>query len=170
MIIRPLEPEDRPVIAGIHAKSWQQSYRQQMPVDFLDNDLPGEMQARWRDIHIGAKDIVLVAENATAIIGFVAAWDDEPVYLDNLHVVKDHRSRGTGRLLMGNTAMKARDNGRKQIDLHVVTGNVRAKKLYMDMGGVLTAEENKDLCGIAVPHYRISWPDISTLIEKTNVS
>ncbi|WOE73909.1 GNAT family N-acetyltransferase [Alterisphingorhabdus coralli] len=169
MIIRPLKDDDRSVIADIHALSWQQSYRQQMPADFLDNELPDIMRKRWRDAEIKDKDIVLVAEEDGNIAGFVAAWDGEPVYLDNLHVLKKHRSSGIGRQLMGATARQAVENGREGIELHVVIGNDRAKALYLAMGGEIMAEEDKVLTGITVPHYRIGWADCGTLIARTGI-
>ncbi|WP_438731414.1 N-acetyltransferase family protein [Parasphingorhabdus sp. DH2-15] len=170
MIIRAIQPGDRMAIADIHTLSWQQSYRYQMPVDFLDNDLPQQMREYWQSRQINDDDIVLVAENNDKIIGFAAAWHAEPLYLDNLHVVEAFRSHGLGRRLMGEIAKQGAENGCKAIDLHVVIGNERAEKLYLALGGVITATEDKPLSGIAVPHYRISWPDIRTLIAKTTAN
>ncbi|MEO1044908.1 MAG: GNAT family N-acetyltransferase [Pseudomonadota bacterium] len=170
MIVRRFADGDRAAIAAIHSLSWQQSYREQMPPAFLDEELPSIMQQHWNNKIIREQDIVLVAEDNDKIIGFVAAWDGDPVYLDNLHVVEAYRSHGVGRCLMGETAIRARDNGRTAIDLHVVIGNDRAKALYLAMGGAVSAEENKDLHNIPVAHYRISWPDVTTLIEHTTQS
>lgn len=167
MIIRMLRQEDRAIIADIHCRSWQQSYRGQMPVDFLDTALPQHMRTYWAAKDIAPRDICLVAEDADEIVGFVAAWDAEPVYLDNLHVASSHRSSGIGRALMREVAIRAQTNGRKGLDLHVVIGNDRAQQLYQKMGGVITATENKPLAGIDVPHYRIGWPNVETLIAKT---
>jgi ribosomal protein S18 acetylase RimI-like enzyme len=167
MIIRPLQPADRMAIARIHTISWQQSYRSHMPVDFLDQELPAIMHKHWRDKDISSDDIVLVAEQDGAIAGFVAAWHDEPLYLDNLHVVERYRSGGIGRRLMGHCAHLGQIKGHKAIDLHVVIGNDRAKRLYLDLGGIVSATEDKPLAGIAVAHHRISWPDIGLLITHS---
>lgn len=167
MILRRFAQSDRPNIADIHCLSWQQSYRAHMPVVLLDEDLPDMMRSHWHAKDIRPEDAVFVAEDAGEIVGFVAAWDGEPVYLDNLHVRQAHRSRAIGRKLMGAVAAQAQRNGRAAVDLHVVMGNDRAKALYLAMGGTVTAQENKDLAGIAVPHYRISWPDLHVLLAKT---
>lgn len=167
MMIRALQPADRMAIAKIHTLSWQQSYRSHMPVDFLDHQLPAIMQEHWRNKNISDDDIVLVAEQDGKIAGFVAAWHDEPLYLDNLHVVERYRSAGIGRKLMGHCAQIGQMNGHKAIDLHVVIGNDRAQRLYLAMGGIITATEDKPLAGIAVAHHRISWPDIGLLITHS---
>lgn len=167
MMIRSLQPADRMAIASIHTLSWQQSYRSHMPVDFLDNELPAFMHGAWRDKNISDDDIVLVAEQDGEIAGFVAAWHDEPLYLDNLHVAERYRSSGIGRQLMGQCAQIGQMKGHKAIDLHVVIGNDRAQRLYLALGGIISATEDKPLAGIAVAHHRISWPDIGLLITHS---
>ncbi len=167
MNIRPAEDKDRPIIAEIHARSWQENYRDYLSADLLDKQLPEKMAERWNNAEIGAQDIVLVAED-DQIQGFVAAWDDEMVYLDNLHVRSDCRSKGIGRKLLAAAARTAKENGRKSIWLHVVVGNDRARNLYTRLGGIADGVEDKDLYGATVPNERIIWRDIDILAEQSN--
>ncbi|GAA0481010.1 hypothetical protein GCM10009096_23910 [Parasphingorhabdus litoris] len=167
MNIRPAEDKDRPIIADIHARSWQENYRDYLSDDLLDNRLSEMMADRWANMDIGAQDIVLVAED-DQVQGFVAVWDDEMPYIDNLHVSSDCRSKGIGRKLLAAAARAAKANGRKTIWLHVVVGNDRARNLYTRLGGVPDGVEDKDLYGTMVPNERILWRDINILAEQSN--
>ncbi|WP_162559045.1 GNAT family N-acetyltransferase [Sphingorhabdus sp. EL138] len=167
MNIRPAEDRDRPVIAEIHARSWQENYRDYLCEDLLDNQLSGMMAERWRNAEIGRQDIVLVAED-DRVQGFVAVWDDEMPYIDNLHVRSEGRSKGIGRKLLAAAARAAKANGRKAIWLHVVVGNDRARSLYTRLGGAPDGIEDKDLYGTMVPNERIIWRDIDILVEQSN--
>ncbi len=167
MNIRPAEDKDRPIIAEIHARSWQENYRDYLSEELLDERISELMAERWKNAEIGPKDIVLVAEDEQ-VQGFVAAWDDEMVYVDNLHVRSDCRSQGIGRKLLAAAAGAAKRNGRKAIWLHVVVGNDRARSLYTRLGGIADGIEDKDLYGTMVPNERILWRDINILTEQSN--
>lgn len=167
MNIRPAEDKDRPIIAEIHARSWQENYRGVLPDALLDKQLSEMMADRWKNTEIGNQDIVLVAEDEQ-IQGFVAAWDDEMVYVDNLHVRSTCQSNGIGRQLLAAMARTAKNNGRKSVWLHVVVGNDRARSLYTRLGGVPDGIEDKDLYGTMVPNERIMWRDINILAEQSN--
>lgn len=167
MNIRPAEDKDRPIIAEIHARSWQENYRDYLPADLLDQQIPTLMAERWKNAEIRAQDVVLVAED-DQVQGFVAVWDDEMPYIDNLHVRSDGRSKGIGRKLLAAAAGAAEENGRKAIWLHVVVGNDRAKDLYARLGGMADGIDDKDLYGTMVPNERIIWRDIKILAEQSN--
>ncbi|MEP3224407.1 MAG: N-acetyltransferase [Parasphingorhabdus sp.] len=167
MIIRPAQDMDRPIIAEIHARSWQENYRNVLSPALLDEKIPGLMADHWSKAVIGAQDIVLVAEDH-AIQGFVAAWDNDSVYVDNLHVRSACQSQGTGRKLLTAAANIAQQNGRQSMWLHVVVGNDRARKLYTKLGGEPDGTENKDLYGTMVPNERILWRDINILAKQPN--
>lgn len=167
MNIRPAEDKDRPIIAEIHARSWQENYRDYLPEELLDERIPALMAERWKNAEIGAQDIVLVAED-DQVQGFVAVWDDEMPYIDNLHVRSTGRSKGIGRKLLAAAARAAKENSRKGIWLHVVVGNDRARSLYTRLGGIADGIDDKDLYGTMVPNERIIWRDINTLAEQSH--
>lgn len=167
MNIRPAEDKDRPIIAEIHARSWQENYRDYLSAELLDEQIPTLMAERWKNAEIRAQDVVLVAED-DQVQGFVAVWDDEMPYIDNLHVRSDGRSKGIGRKLLAAAARAAKENGRKAIWLHVVVGNDRAKNLYTRLGGIADGIDDKDLYGTMVPNERIIWRDIKILAEQSN--
>ena len=168
MRIRRAVDADRPAIARLHTASWGDTYRNILPDSLLDETLPGIMDARWAEQTIGAADAVLVAEEGDAVLGFAATWDDEPVYIDNLHVAAEARSAGLGRRLMAETARHFLALGRKGALLHVVVANRRARDLYLTLGGRPAGIEEKDLYGTLVPNERILWDDLEILLARAS--
>ena len=166
MIIRRATDADRPAIAYIHAQSWRDTYRGILPDSLLDNEIEAIMADRWATQPIGPSDAVLVAEDGGDLAGFAATWDSDPVYIDNLHVAAEARSRGLGRLLLAETARHFLAIGRKRALLHVVAGNVRARKFYLALGGRPGAFEDKDLYGPIVANERIEWEDFDLLLTR----
>src|SRR4051812_5789638 len=167
MIIRSARTGDRDAIAGIHTASWQQSYRNSLPDDLLDNRLPKIMAERWSQQPINDRDVVLVAEDADgAVVGFCATWVTDSGYIDNLHVRSSHQSRGLGREMLRDTARRLLSEDVGRAHLHVVATNERARTLYLRLGGELGPVEDKNLYGTIVPNQRIDWSDLSILAES----
>jgi ribosomal protein S18 acetylase RimI-like enzyme len=164
MRIRRAADADRPAIARLHAASWADTYRGILPDSLLDDRLPATMADRWASQQIGPSDAVLVAEDEGNIIGFAATWHGDPVYIDNLHVAAEARSRGIGRLLLAETARHFLAIGSKRALLHVVAANRRARHLYFALGGRPTGVEDKDLYGTSVANERIEWSSLEVLL------
>jgi len=169
MRIRRAADADRPIIARIHAASWADTYRGILPDSLLDETLPGIMAERWANQPIGEADAVLVAEDDGNILGFAATWHGDPVYIDNLHVAADARSRGIGRLLLAETARHFLAIGANRALLHVVAANRRARHLYLALGGRPAGVEDKDLYGTLVANERILWNNLEVLLAFASV-
>ena len=161
--IRAATDADRPVVAAIHAASWQEQYRDVLPADFLDKEIEGAMERHWRNQPFGERDVVLIAEREGEAVGFAATWCGDAAYIDNLHVRSGERSGGVGRALLAETVRRLMAEGFASADLHVVTSNDRARKLYGALGGESAGFENKPLLGHDVPHERIRWVDLTQL-------
>jgi ribosomal protein S18 acetylase RimI-like enzyme len=161
--IRRAEDRDRAAIAALHTASWRDTYRGTLPDTLLDETLAGHMAHRWAGQTIGAADAVLVAEEEGALLGFSAAWDEEPVYIDHLHVAAAARSQGVGRQLLAAVADHFLARGRRGAALHVVVANHRARALYLALGGRKAGVENQDLYGTLVPNERIEWESLAFL-------
>jgi ribosomal protein S18 acetylase RimI-like enzyme len=168
MRIRRAVAADRPAIARLHAASWADSYRSILPDSLLDERLPALMAERWAHQAIGPSDAVLVAEQGTDILGFAAAWEGDPAYIDNLHVAAEARSQGVGRRLLAETARHFLALGSKRALLHVVAVNRRARDLYLALGGRPAGIEDKDLYGTSVPNERIEWDDLGVLLARAS--
>ncbi len=95
----------------------------------------------------------------------MASWGGAAAYIDNLHVRSGERSGGVSRALLAETARRLVALDYNAADLHVVTSNVKAKALYLSLGGRSAGHENKPLLGHEVPHERICWTDLTVLAE-----
>ena len=166
ILIRRAADADRPAIAAIHAQSWRDAYRGLLPDALLDGEIDAIMRHRWDEQAIRDEDAVLVAERRGIVVGFCATWDGESAYIDNLHVLREARSQGIGRHLLAQTALHFLGMGRERAHLHVVTANLRARALYLALGGQPGGFEDKDLYGTLVPNERIDWPDLARLLER----
>ena len=89
--------------------------------------------------------IVLVAEEASVVVGFVAVLtrycSDEPeddptafAYVTDLVVRETHRRRGIGRRLLDAAESRARAAGVDCVRLSVKAGNAGAQALYAECG------------------------------------
>jgi ribosomal protein S18 acetylase RimI-like enzyme len=166
MRIRRAGDSDRPAIAELHTASWRDAYRGILPDSLLDDRLPEIMSDRWATQKIGPSDAVLVAEDEGNILGFAATWAGDPAYIDNLHVAAEARSRGIGRRLLAETARHFLATGSKHASLHVVAANLRARSLYLALGGRLAGIEDRDLYGTFVANERIEWDDLEVLLAR----
>ncbi len=162
MRIRVAIPTDRPAIAAVHTASWRTAYRGSLPDAYLDGALEEEMRRNWAGLEIAAGDVVLVAEDE-GIAGFIAVWCRPEPYLDNLHVLPERRSQGIGRELMIAAAAKLQRLGHSTIYLWVFEANRRAIGFYESLGGVRTAQEDKDIFGHKVPNLKIEWRDLTVI-------
>jgi ribosomal protein S18 acetylase RimI-like enzyme len=170
VIVRRAEDRDRPAIAAVHAESWRGSYRGVLPDRFLDEEMGPIMAERWRAQEIRPEDAVLVAERDGEVLGFCAVWDGESVYIDNLHVRAEARSSGVGRRLLAEATRHFLRPGRRKAHLHVVAANLRARALYLRLGGRPAGLVDKDLYGTSVPNERIEWSDLSLLLERAEAT
>jgi ribosomal protein S18 acetylase RimI-like enzyme len=166
VIVRRAEERDRLSIAAVHAQSWRDTYRGTLPDSFLAEKIGGVMAARWLAQEIRAEDAVLIAERDGEILGFCATWDGESAYVDNLHVREQGRSHGVGRRLLAETARHFLAIDRRQAHLHVVAANLRARALYLRLGGKPAGIVDKDLYGTMVPNERIEWSDLQLLLRR----
>ena len=164
--IRHFRPSDRPHIAALQIKSWQDSYVGALPETYLTGQLAEDLEHHWHKVQIQPQDIVLVAEEK-GIIGFIAVWCRPQPYIDNLHVKPSERSKGIGSRLMVSAAHQMIRQGHKTAYLWVVASNTQAIQLYERSGGVCTEHAVKDIFGHKVPSTKIEWSDISVLCSNT---
>jgi ribosomal protein S18 acetylase RimI-like enzyme len=91
--------------------------------------------------------VVLVAEIAGDVIGFVTIWkrfrssepDDDPRqhgYVSDLLVRASHRGRGIGRSLLRAAEARAGEAGARSVRISVMAGNTAARSLYAAEGFV----------------------------------
>lgn len=142
IILRRAGQDDWPAVAAIHAASWRSAYRGIYPDSYLDEEVPEERRAYWRDALAAMDselDAVFLAEEADEAIGFAClrrkAEAAGPL-LDNLHVLPERKGEGTGRRLIAAAAgwLVGRESG-AALQLVVWSDNRRARAFYARLGG-----------------------------------
>ena len=165
MKIRLAKKSDFEEIANIHIESWQDSYSDVFPPDFLNNQIVPSLRQHWKDIETEEDDIILVAEERE-IVGFIAVWCRPVPFIDNLHVKPACRSRKIGSALMKKAAAILLDNDKKTGYLWVFNDNKKAIRLYEKLGGKCGEIATKDFFGHKVPCCKIEWECLDSIVEN----
>ena len=164
MKIRRATQSDLQEITAIHIESWQDSYSDALPSEFLAKRIHRDFERHWRQIEIQNKDIVLVA-GENSLVGFVAVWCRPTPFIDNLHVRPSQRSRKIGSALMKAVAKELINEGHKTAYLWVFESNQKAINFYERLGGVQKEQSMKDVFGYDVLSRKIEWDDLSTILN-----
>jgi ribosomal protein S18 acetylase RimI-like enzyme len=155
MQIRSADVEDAAQIADVHVRSWQGAYRGLMPQELLDGLDPAQRAEMWVRITgrvDGTRSGVLVAEDETAVRGFVAFGptrdeDEDPDLvgeISSIYLAPEARGTGCGRGLMANALANLAKAGYRQATLWVLDGNARARRFYEAAGFRLDGGEQVD--------------------------
>jgi ribosomal protein S18 acetylase RimI-like enzyme len=153
--IRPAVVEDAAQIAGVHVRSWQGVYRGLMPQEYLDGLDPAERAEVWARVTSradGTRSGVLVAEDETAVRGFVAFGPtrdegedrDQVGEIASIYAAPDAWGTGCGRDLMSAALEILAKAGYRQVTLWVLDGNARARRVYEAAGFHLDGAEQSD--------------------------
>lgn len=162
LTLRPATAADAPLIATMHAASWQATYRDLLPTAFLERDVDAERAAWWRarmEAPGGERRLVLIAElDARTPAGFVCAEQqpDSPwgVLLDNLHALPAHQGIGVGKRLMQAAQDWARARGESRLYLYVLEGNAPAIAFYERQGWEFSGAEPDHMGGVDITALR----------------
>jgi ribosomal protein S18 acetylase RimI-like enzyme len=144
VIVRAALPADVPAMAALHVRAWRATYVGLVPDEFLAGLKVEDREAMWRRSVTApevapAERVILVAEDAGAVVGFVAAGhargDDEfgmgEVYAINVDPPAWGRGAGGALLAAATASLDARFAASI---LWVVDGNRRARALYERAG------------------------------------
>jgi ribosomal protein S18 acetylase RimI-like enzyme len=165
MNIRPAVPSDLDDIAAIHIESWQDAYADDLPKEFITQNIKQILTQHWHSIEIQDNDILLVAEQYE-ILGFAVVWCRPEPYVDNLHVRPSQRSNNIGSALMQAAAEILLRLGHKSAYLYVFESNLKAIRFYARLGGELREKFYNDIFGHSVLSRRIVWDDISKIQQN----
>jgi L-amino acid N-acyltransferase YncA len=162
---------DAESIAGLHAASWQATYRGILPDAYLRDEVGPERLAYWRAAMAhGDYAVVRVLSEDGKAIGFSAlktGQDEGYDYtLEHLHLLPDTKGRGLGRALMGDLARQVMEAGGSSLCLWVFDDNEAAVRFYTRLGGVADAHGTDKFAGGDAPDTRIGWHDLSGLVSS----
>lgn len=166
LTLRPATTADAPLLAAMHAASWQATYRDLLPAAFLEREVDAERAAYWRarmEAPGGERRLVLIAElgaqpETRTPVGFVCA-ERQPgsrwgALLDNLHALPAHQGIGVGKRLMEAAQAWARAQGEAQLYLYVLDGNASAIAFYERQGWKYSGAEPDHMGGIDITALR----------------
>ncbi len=139
---RRATPADAAAIAVLHTASWRSAYRGLLPDDFLESQGLAERTANWESMLADPEAIVLLAEDASRLLGFCACGptrdhDGDPTQeweIHNLHVDPDRRGSGIGGRLFDAAADLGRKRLARELTLWVVDQNAPARRFYERKG------------------------------------
>jgi ribosomal protein S18 acetylase RimI-like enzyme len=163
MIIRKAKDSDLESIATIHIESWQNSYTNVLPPEFLGTKIEPLLKEHSENITISDDDVVLIAIEDEKIIRFIAVWCRPTPFIDNLHVKSSHRSRNVGTTLLKVAAETLIEKDKKNVYLWVFHSNNKAIKLYKKLGGIQRESAIKNIFEHDVLSTKIEWPDLSII-------
>ena len=156
LTLRPAAAADASLIATLHSRSWTSAYRGLLPDAYLDDTMPGERIAHWRETLpalLAGAGTVMVAELAGEPVGFVCLLKPDAhgsVLVDNLHALPHHKGAGIGTTLLEAAKRWTHEQGADRLHLFVLETNRPAVAFYESRGWRLAGREDDTMGGIAV--------------------
>ncbi|NWC96967.1 MULTISPECIES: GNAT family N-acetyltransferase [unclassified Pseudomonas] len=154
-MIRAAHVEDAGDIAWVHIRSWQQAYRELMPVAYLASleATQPRREALWRQSIEQANEAVFVAEVDGRVVGWIAVSPsrDEDADPGNtgevqaVYVLAEYWGTGVGRALWLRGLEHLASQGLETATLWVLAGNRRAIRFYQNAGWTAQAESSRPL-------------------------
>lgn len=162
---------DADAIADLHTESWRTAYRGIVAARHLGAALANERRRHWRATlaQTSAKDVVLMAEAGSQLVGFVAIWAaaaSQPAYIDNLHVRPSRKRSGIGRRLLIEAAQLLLAAGQRSAYLWVFRENHNAVRFYRRCCGVVTRHAFLGFTRTRAARLRITWRDLRLLTRQ----
>lgn len=139
--IRTAIPEDAAGIARVHVESWNAAYRGLIADDVIDARTVEVRLEKWTSAIADSDCIIFVAHDEVGeVVGFASAMRfDEPdagfeSYLQALYLRSDVWGRGIGPELVRAICRRLHADGVKNMALHVLRLNPRARRFYEQLG------------------------------------
>ena len=168
--LRLAEERDLKKISEMYVENWKATYVGLVNQDFLDSLNVPDTIKKWKT-HIEKDNHgIYVAEKDKRIMGF-AAFRPEPniddcLYLDSLHVSKCSRKLGIGSILINQIAKRSEECGYSKMNISIVSGNERARRLYINNGAVHYEFEKIEFGGIASNVEYLMWHTLESFKQK----
>lgn len=141
-LVRPATSKDVQAIADIHVATWQSAYADLMPDDFLKSITTEKRVRLWREAVEFGEPQVLVATEATNVVGFVgfdrsrdAGTKSTTGEIWAMYVSPAHWRQGAGLALWDAARDGLKEEGCTQVTLWVLLKNERAMHFYEHAAG-----------------------------------
>lgn len=167
LVIRPAVAADARGIASVHVATWRVAYRGVFPDAYLAALSIDERELRWSRALARGRPELWVAENETAIIGWVAfgpSRDTEVVpriaEIEAFYVLPACWSTGAGRQLWLAAQQRLKEQDFAAVMLWVLASNERAIRFYRAAGFERSSipARNFTLAGVSASDVRYERP------------
>lgn len=141
--IREARPADAEVLAQIHVRSWQDSYRGIVADAYLDALTTDERLPRWRESLANPPEawVTWVAEAETGVIGFAVTGRSQDADAETntaevfaIYMDPDAADEGVGSELLAYAVEDLRRRGYREATLWVLESNDGARRFYERVG------------------------------------
>ncbi len=140
--VRPASARDAKAIAEIHVATWQATYKDLMPDDYLKSMTVDKRQAYWREAIEYSEPQLLVATDNDKVVGFVgfdrsrdAGTKSSVGEIWALYVLPAHWGQGAGVALWDGAREGLKEEGCTQVTLWVLLHNERALRFFEHSAG-----------------------------------
>jgi len=170
-VIRAASAADASGIAAVHAKAWQAAYDGIVPASILRSLTAEERTKMWAKAGLDDRPPdrpVLVAAARDRIVGMTAGGPprdgnmpfDAEIYAINIDPACWRR--GIGRSLFLRCAESLAATGAGSLYLWVFVANLRARRFYEKLAGVVLDRHIRDvdMDGVPVPEIAYGWPEM----------
>ena len=141
-VVRPASARDAKAIAEIHVATWQATYQDLMPDDYLKSMTVEKRQAYWREAIEYSEPQLLVATENEKVVGFVgfdrsrdAGTKSSVGEIWALYVLPAHWGQGAGVALWDGAREGLKEEGCTQVTLWVLLHNERALRFFEHSAG-----------------------------------
>lgn len=177
MNIREAKLEDAAAIAKVHVDSWQTTYRDLLPKDYIEKRTYEKRKNNWQnrlssDRKAETSYCIYVAKNAEdRIVGFIdggLARGDSAIYKGEiyaLYILEAYQRRGIGKSLVRSIASRLFQLGLTSIMVWVLEENP-AIQFYQALGGQRINQRVIKIGGKKFLEIAYGWTDTQNLITK----
>jgi len=165
--IRLATVSDLERVAGLHDRSWKNSYRGLIPDAVLATRTVETSLAMWRESFAAWPGNLWLAEDANdQLLGFCCAGAVTNVERSGpfefeiyaLHVAPENHRIGTGTALLMHQFDRMRSAGLSSAIVWTMAGNAQSRRFYERNGGTLVKTGSWDLDGHKIPDVAYGWP------------
>lgn len=174
MNIRLAREDDARAIAGVHVASWQSTYRNILPADYLANLSIDRREERWREVlrNQDTRNCTFVVENEEKqIIGFASAGPQRDPNINfkaelyAIYLLESAQRQGLGGSLIQAAAVHLARSGFKDMLVWFLEGNP-SRKFYESRGGQYITKKAITIGEQELTEVAYGWSDLEPLLGK----
>ncbi|MDQ0882345.1 GNAT family N-acetyltransferase [Peribacillus sp. V2I11] len=171
MLIREATVADAEGIAIVHVDCWRSTYKDIMPMDFLDNLSYEKRTELWKKNISGEGNYIYVAENNEGeIAGFISGGKREKNQVEDsgdltaIYILENFQRMGIGKKLIKELFFKFEELGFKTIFVEVLEDN-DSRYFYEAFGAELLKTEKIKMADAELKLLVYEWKDISPVLS-----